>query len=70
LHLYPWLFGLRFFVMVAGFIVFAFAFLWSIRRQKVFSSLLVPIYVTFLLVMVGEILGRFLFYASHVRLGL
>ncbi len=34
------------------------------------NSLLVPSYTTCLLVIIGEILGRFLFYASHIRIGL
>jgi DMSO reductase anchor subunit len=40
------------------------------REQKPVRDLLLPTYITCLLVMVGEILGRFLFYAIHVRTGI
>jgi DMSO reductase anchor subunit len=33
-------------------------------------NLLGPIYIACIMVMVGEILERFLFYASHVRIGI
>jgi DMSO reductase anchor subunit len=34
------------------------------------QSLMSPVYLSCLLIMVGEIIGRFLFYATHVRVGL
>lgn len=39
---------------------------WKILPQ----TLLAPVYVSCLLILVGEIIGRFLFYATHVRVGL
>jgi anaerobic dimethyl sulfoxide reductase subunit C (anchor subunit) len=39
------------------------------RRKRV-VELVVPVYMACLLVLVGEILARFLFYAAHVRTGL
>jgi anaerobic dimethyl sulfoxide reductase subunit C (anchor subunit) len=39
----------------------------SAEREKVMGNLT---YGAFVLVLVGEVMGRFLFYASHVRLGL
>jgi anaerobic dimethyl sulfoxide reductase subunit C (anchor subunit) len=41
-----------------------------VRKQKTIQELMTPIYGSCLLVMIGEILGRFLFYATHVRLGI
>jgi len=41
-----------------------------VRDITRYHVLLLPIYSSFLLLMIGEILGRFLFYATHVRIGL
>jgi anaerobic dimethyl sulfoxide reductase subunit C len=41
-----------------------------IRKKKTEKDLLLPVYSLCLFVLIGEILGRFLFYASHIRLGL
>ena len=70
LQLYPILFALRLGALILGVISMALVAIWQARHQKLVSSLLVPTYLTCLLVMVGEILGRFLFYATHVRLGI
>jgi len=40
------------------------------RVKKTLQELLVPVYLSCLIVMIAEILGRFLFYASHVRVGI
>lgn len=43
----------------------------QLRRQfKTVSDLIIPVYTSSLLILIGEILGRFLFYATHVRSGL
>jgi len=34
------------------------------------QSLLMPVYMSCLLILIGEIIGRFLFYATHVRVGI
>jgi DMSO reductase anchor subunit len=34
------------------------------------QSLMLPVYLSCLSIMVGEIIGRFLFYATHIRVGL
>ncbi|MCX6064698.1 MAG: hypothetical protein NT121_02945 [Chloroflexi bacterium] len=34
------------------------------------QTILLPIYLSCLLILVGEIFGRFLFYATHIRVGL
>ena len=70
LQLYPTLFAMRLGALILGVISLALVAIWQARRQILISSLLVPTYLTCLLVMVGEILGRFLFYATHVRLGI
>ncbi|MEJ2013358.1 MAG: dimethyl sulfoxide reductase anchor subunit [Anaerolineales bacterium] len=41
-----------------------------VRDGTRYRIVLLPIYSSFLLLMIGEILGRFLFYATHVRIGL
>jgi DMSO reductase anchor subunit len=69
-QLYPALFAMRLGTLLLGVISLALVVIWQARNQKLISSLLVPTYLTCLLVMVGEILGRFLFYATHVRLGI
>jgi len=40
------------------------------RTQRSFMKLLGPIYIACTLILIGEILQRFLFYATHVRTGL
>jgi anaerobic dimethyl sulfoxide reductase subunit C (anchor subunit) len=69
-RLYPALFGIRLAVVLIGLAVLAVAVYWQARKQQAISNLLVPTYVTCLLTMIGEILGRFLFYATHVRVGI
>ncbi|MCJ7434512.1 MAG: dimethyl sulfoxide reductase anchor subunit [Anaerolineales bacterium] len=69
-ELYTPLFVLRlFFISIAP--------LWlgyAVRRMfKVGSapqSLLIPVYMSCLLILIGEIIGRFLFYATHIRVGI
>ncbi len=39
-------------------------------RQSTPQSLMLPVYLSCLLILVGEIIGRFLFYATHIRVGL
>ena len=41
-----------------------------VRERNNYRNLLLPVYSSFMLLMIGEILGRFLFYATHVRIGL
>ena len=41
-----------------------------IRTRKSFMQLLGPVYVACIAVLIGEILERFLFYATHVRIGI
>jgi anaerobic dimethyl sulfoxide reductase subunit C (anchor subunit) len=69
-RLYPVLFGLRLVLIVGGVGGLSLAIYLYARDQKPVRDLLLPTYITCLLVMVGEILGRFLFYAIHVRIGI
>ncbi len=67
---YEPLLWLRLGLLVAGVLWLvgtAAVLMWGRRRV---SDLVVPVYVACLLVLVGEILARFLFYAAHVRVGL
>ncbi len=68
--LYPWLFAMRLILVSIGAIGFAMAVYWQRSRNAPLGTLLVPAYLTCLFVMIGEILGRFLFYATHVRIGI
>jgi len=40
-----------------------------LKKDRDLKDLIGSVYMGFLLVLIGEILGRFLFYATHVRLG-
>ena len=41
----------------------------ALGRNITVKALTIPVYVSCICVLVGEILGRFLFYATHIRLG-
>lgn len=69
LDLYGPLFALRLASIAIGISVFIFAAWRLVRLHQPLLNQLGPIYLGFLLVMVGEILGRFLFYAMHIRQG-
>jgi DMSO reductase anchor subunit len=34
------------------------------------QSMMMPVYLSCLMILIGEIVGRFLFYATHIRVGL
>lgn len=63
------------FIMRLAFLLFSSGYLgmavYQISRLKVTpQSLMMPVYISCLLIMVGEIIGRFLFYATHIRVGI
>jgi anaerobic dimethyl sulfoxide reductase subunit C (anchor subunit) len=63
------------FIMRVFFLLFAVSLLlvamYRIRRLKLSpQSLFMPVYLSCLFIMVGEIIGRFLFYATHIRVGI
>lgn len=70
LELYRPVLVLRFVLLLAG--VSLIVASWRrLRREKTpLSSLIAPVYLACVLVLVSEILGRFLFYATHVRVGI
>lgn len=70
LGLYQPLFVVRLGLIFIGVLWLIMAIIQMIRNGKNLQELMTPIYGSCLLVMIGEILGRFLFYATHVRLGL
>jgi anaerobic dimethyl sulfoxide reductase subunit C (anchor subunit) len=70
LALYQPLLGLRFVALAAGVGIFALAAFWRLKRGRNLSELVIPFYLACLLSIIAEALGRFLFYASHVRLGI
>jgi hypothetical protein len=70
MELYQPLFGMRLGLMLAGVGWLAYSVYRMLSRERKIQELLTPIYLSCLMVMIGEILGRFLFYATHIRLGI
>lgn len=73
LHLLTDVYGplliVRFVAMFIGVIMLAVTMVLINRQRKALADLVVPVHLACLLMVVGEILGRFLFYATHVRIG-
>lgn len=70
LGLYRPLFALRLGLLLVG-VAWMVMALWIMQRRKVeMTELVIPTYMACLLILVGEIMGRFLFYATHIRLGI
>ena len=68
-NLYRPLLFLRYTLLLAG---IAMAILWWRRlatNKALINELLGPLYIACMFVLTAEIIGRFLFYASHVRIG-
>jgi anaerobic dimethyl sulfoxide reductase subunit C (anchor subunit) len=70
LNVYRLLFDMRFITLFAGIGLFGLVVYWLVKKKKPLKDLVTPTYVTCLLLLMAEILGRFLFYAAHVRLGI
>jgi anaerobic dimethyl sulfoxide reductase subunit C (anchor subunit) len=70
LGLYQPLFSLRLVMILMGVVWLIYSVVQMTENRKTVQESLTPIYGSCLLVMIGEILGRFLFYATHVRLGI
>ncbi len=70
LGLYGVLFKFRLALLGVGAIGLVAIILWQHRTQQPVIRLMAPIYIVFLLLMMSEVLGRFLFYAIHVRIGI
>lgn len=70
LGLYRVLFVIRITLLIYGVSALAFVTLWQRTQHKPVVRLLTPVYFVFLVVLISEVLGRFLFYAVHVRTGI
>jgi anaerobic dimethyl sulfoxide reductase subunit C (anchor subunit) len=70
LELYQPLLILRVIVLLFAAIYFATSVYRILRSQLPPQNLMLPVYLSCLLILVGEILGRFLFYATHIRVGI
>ena len=70
LGLYQPLFRLRLGLMPTGVGLLVISVILMTRKKKNVLELVTFIYITCLLVMIAEILGRFIFYATHVSLGI
>lgn len=70
LDLYRVLFVIRLGLLILGVGVLMTLILWQRMAKKRLLRLLTPTYIIFLGVLVSEVLGRFLFYAIHVRIGI
>ena len=69
INLYWPLLALRLGLPLIGIIWLIISVIRMLRNEKATTDLMFPSYVSCIAVMVGEILGRFLFYAIHVRIG-
>jgi len=63
------------FVMRLAFLLYAslslgFAVYRMYKLKATPQSMMIPVYLSCLMILVGEIVGRFLFYATHIRVGL
>ncbi|HMN15676.1 MAG TPA: hypothetical protein PKD55_25450, partial [Bellilinea sp.] len=70
LGLYRPLFTLRFVILLASVGVLIVVAYRLVKEGRDLNGLITPVYLACLLALVSEILGRFIFYASHVRLGI
>lgn len=68
-NLYRPLLVLRLGLPLLGIAILAISVFSAVRRNRAIQELMVPIYASCIFVIVGEILGRFLFYATHIRIG-
>lgn len=68
--LYQPLFLIRLVLGVAGISLFLASYLRNHKENKPIRQLILPAYMVCTMVLVGEIIGRFLFYAVHVRSGI
>ena len=70
LELYRPLFFMRISLTILGVAWLVGVVSYFIRTQRSFFKLLGPVYIACIMVLIGEILERFLFYATHVRIGI
>jgi anaerobic dimethyl sulfoxide reductase subunit C (anchor subunit) len=68
--LYQPLLFMRVGFVIIGSVWLAYNTFQAVHDRNRYRRLLLPVYSSFMLLMIGEILGRFLFYATHVRVGI
>jgi DMSO reductase anchor subunit len=67
---YGWIYGLRLVLAFIGagiFALFLYRSATTPGRERLMSTL---VYGAFAVVLIAEVMGRFLFYAAHVKVGL
>jgi hypothetical protein len=69
-ELYAPLFVMRLVLLVGAPVWMGYAVYRTDRLGLAPQALMTPVYLSCLLILVAEILGRFLFYATHIRLGI
>jgi len=69
-NLYRPLLFMRLVLPLLGIIILVVSVFNVVWRNRTIRELMIPIYVSCICVLVGEILGRFLFYATHIRIGI
>jgi anaerobic dimethyl sulfoxide reductase subunit C (anchor subunit) len=69
-NLYLPLFLMRLVFLIYASSSLVYAVVKMYKMQATPQSLMTPVYFSCLMILVGEIIGRFLFYATHVRVGL
>jgi len=69
-NLYLPLFLMRLVFLISASSSLVYAVVKMYKMQTTPQSLMTPVYLSCLMILVGEIIGRFLFYATHVRVGL
>lgn len=70
LELYRPLLVVRIGLTVVGILWLVAVVAHAVRTRRPFAGLLAPVYVASIMVLIGEIIERFLFYATHVRIGI
>jgi DMSO reductase anchor subunit len=70
LELYRPLLIIRIVLTIVGVAWLVTVVIYFIRTRVSFMQMLEPVYIACIMVMVGEILERYLFYATHVRIGI
>ena len=70
LDLYWPLVILRFVFLILGIIHFCSVVFIRLKQGNVLNEMINPSYISFIFIVAGEVLGRFLFYATHVRVGI
>lgn len=69
-ELYQPLLFMRLIFIVFAAVYFSISVYRICQRQLPPQNLMMPVYLSCLLILVGEIIGRFLFYATHIRVGI